>query len=72
MSDVAYIGRKPCGCAVACAVVGEDDGPWRRAAVETDLAWWRRDGLTVEETTVARLRGTLFGCRCGAGREAAS
>ena len=71
MSDVAYIGRKPCGCAVAVSVVDATDERQARDWAR-DLRQWRKGGLTVEQTTVEGVRGTLFGCRCGARREAAS
>jgi hypothetical protein len=58
----AYIGRKPCGCAVA-AVVAE---PPRIAEWTPDVREFIRTGLTVEPSTVGFVRhGGLVRCPHG-------
>lgn len=49
-----YVGRKPCGCAVA-AMVDRGDHP---REVAKEIASWVRHGLTVENRTASWVRQT--------------
>lgn len=58
MSDMAYIGRKACGCCVAAAV----DKPEHRKDTAKHVAQWVRSGLTIERVPVDDARKALKKC----------
>lgn len=53
-----YIGRKPCGCAVAFIT---DDAAFRDSTAKL-VAQWVRDGLVLERTTVDAVRSAFGDC----------
>ena len=46
----AYIGKLPCGCAVACVV----DMPDRKKSTAEDVAEFIREGYTVERIEIGQ------------------
>lgn len=54
----AYVGFKPCGCAVAAIV---DDEVSKKDLPKT-IAEWIRDGLAIERKTVGWVRENLHFC----------
>jgi hypothetical protein len=62
MSEQAYVGRKPCGCAVACMVIDPENK--KHAALR--IASWIRSGLTIETVSVKDIHDgkVLKRCRC--------
>ena len=55
---MAYLGRKPCGCAVFCTV----DRPERAKDTAREVAKEMRAGLTIERVTVEVARQAFSRC----------
>ncbi len=56
----AYIGRKPCGCIVAAAVIN----PEHIDDLGSCVGEWITDGLTIEHHSIEWVRENFTHCDC--------